>query len=65
MSRWTHSICDDCWDKQHPDKQSHRLQAGDLDLCCWCDTPTYSGIYLRHDPTDTELTCKGGGRHRD
>jgi len=52
MSNWTHAICDDCWDKQHPDRPSPRAGEGETECCCWCGAATWSGIYLRADPKD-------------
>lgn len=61
MSPWTHYICDDCWDKQNPERQSHRMNSGSSATCCFCGGPTASGIYVRRDPQDPALACKGAG----
>lgn len=59
VSRWSHSICEECWNKLFPDreatalKEEHREQA----TCCFCVEKHSSGIYVRYNP---ELTkCKG------
>jgi hypothetical protein len=57
MSEWTHSICEDCWDKEHPERKAHRLSLGDEAMCCYCGTIHNSGIYVREDPD--KLPCKG------
>lgn len=59
MSRWTHSICVECWNKQRPENQ---VDHGELDntepeICCWCEGKTTTGIYLRADPAET--LCQG------
>lgn len=59
MAEWTHSICDDCWDKQNPDRPAHRLEAGEIAQCCWCHVVHRSGIYTRSDPQSTP--CGGAG----
>ena len=56
-SVWTHAICDDCWDEDHPGQPSPRYGSGDAEKCCWCGEPTRSGIYLRQDPAS--LKCGG------
>jgi hypothetical protein len=57
---WTHSICEDCWDLQHPDRKAHRIAAaGDVLRrfrergCCFCGEAHHSGIFVRADPATT------------
>jgi hypothetical protein len=50
MSRWTHAICDDCWDVYDPGHLSPRQDHGDDQTCCYCGTSTRSGLYVRADP---------------
>lgn len=57
MSKWTHSICDDCWHKKEPEIEPSRLVDVIGNICCFCGLLTTSGIYVREDPT--ELLCKG------
>ena len=57
MSRWTHSICVECWNKQNPARSASRAGGGEPDVCCWCGKQHDSGIYVRSDPE--ELRCKG------
>jgi len=57
MSRFTHSICDDCWDKQHPLKPSIRMKHRIIDTCCFCSKKHSSGIFVRQDPAD--MPCNG------
>ncbi len=30
-----------------------------VELCCYCGSLTIMGIYVRHDPEDDVLVCKG------
>lgn len=60
MSRWTHSICDDDWDKLNPDRPSLRIGAGEFETCCFCGEEHWSGIYIRQVPAG--LLC--GGDHK-
>jgi hypothetical protein len=57
VSRWTHAICQDCWDEQSPDRPAVRAVLGEDELCCWCSEETSSGIYLRANPAS--LDCEG------
>lgn len=64
MSRWTHPICDECWNAQNPGQRVVRVTdpvmggAG----CCWCGEPT-EGIFTRSDPETTP--CGGEGPEHD
>lgn len=61
MSRWTHSICELCWFNREPDREPARLNLPDQEDCCFCGSPTTSGIYVREDPTG--LHCQKGLLH--
>ena len=58
-SRWTHSVCDECYDKISGGEPAspHRLIGAGEDKCCVCGNQHASGIYLRIDPSKT--LCKG------
>ncbi len=61
MSRWNHSICEECWNKRHPDREPVRIREEYRDEkpipCCYCSRPHQSGIYVRDDPAT--LSCRG------
>lgn len=62
MSRWTHAICDPCWDKHYSPRLPVRLNVtGNADepaeLCCFCGRVTLGGIFVRADPS--AVKCKG------
>jgi hypothetical protein len=60
MSAWTHAICHDCWDAQHPYIPSRRsIAPGAAETCCYCGSSTRSGIYVRENPE----TIKCNGKH--
>lgn len=48
--RWTQPLCDECWDRDHPDHPSPRTSTGFAEQCCKCGQGTFSGIYFRVDP---------------
>ena len=48
---WTQPCCDDCWDRDNPDRLSPRRGQGAPEICCHCGLETRSGIYIRIDPT--------------
>lgn len=52
MSRWTHSVCDDCYGVLEPGRQPTRLIEAVLEFCCRCGDLTASGIYYRADPLE-------------
>lgn len=56
-SRWTHAICDPCWNKREPSRVASRVTTFPDERCCVCGEPTNSGIYFRADPA--ELKCEG------
>lgn len=57
---WTHAICDACWLSREPYRNPYRLAGGDQEMerCCFCDTYTFSRIYVRENPTNLPL-CRG------
>lgn len=50
MSRWTHSICSECWNARYPGREPVALSAGPREVCCYCGARHNSGIYVREDP---------------
>ena len=59
MSKWTHNICDNCWDKRNSISIPVKIIEPDEEPCCFCGKLSKSGIFVRHDPTDKILSCKG------
>lgn len=57
MSKWTHTICDVCWDVLVPGRRATRMIDVERETCCRCGEETVSGIYMRADPGT--LLCKG------
>lgn len=53
MSNWTQALCENCWIKDNPDRPPVVMnpEFADLETCCKCGAGTYSGIYVRVDPT--------------
>lgn len=62
-SKWTHSICQKCWNEKNPDREPVHLKEefASQEACCFCGESTSAGIYVRFDPL--QLRCKG--IHRD
>ena len=64
MSKWTHRICPECWNAQHPDKPTSLGRGAGTDRCCYCGEDTAGGIFVRADPW--MVRCQGqGGPHGD
>lgn len=57
MSKWNHSICEDCWKKKNPDREPSRLVDAVTEVCCYCMNFHKSGILVRDNPDN--LLCKG------
>ena len=57
MSKWNHSICEQCFKAREPDRTPIKVDGGERELCCFCGSSTTDCIYIRHDPE--ELRCKG------
>lgn len=62
MSRWTHSVCDECYAELEPGRtpyrlvEEHKLRSI---ICCRCGDVHTSGIWYRRDPD--LLHCQGRG----
>ncbi len=65
MSRWTHSICEACWNRREPDREPVRIREEFRDEqaepCCFCGKGHASGISVREDPA--LVACQG--KHED
>lgn len=57
MSKWTHSMCEVCYQILEPDRLIVRLINPDLEACCRCSQGHQSGIYYRAHPD--MFPCKG------
>jgi len=65
-TKWTHAICNDCWDARNPNGRTpHRLKDPEPEYCCFCNEPTISGIYVRSDPEKTPCKGQGGRLHEE
>src|SRR5260370_1158960 len=62
-SRWTHSICVDCWNAKFPEKKTGPHSSGNVEVCCFCGLTHLSGIYLRMKPVTPGLLCRQGLMH--
>jgi hypothetical protein len=63
MSNWTHNICLDCWLDREPEQYPTRLINRPLETCCYCGLKNRHGIFVRDNPKDKRLLCKG--KHRE
>lgn len=59
MSRWTHSLCDECYAVLQPGREPSRIVQADMEACCRCCAMHQSGIYYRANPE--HMAC--GGKH--
>jgi hypothetical protein len=61
MSKWNHSVCDDCWKKNASDVTPYRIKEEfrEEEVCCTCGAKHKSGIYMRGDPNHPGLKCGG------
>lgn len=51
-----HTMCDACWNDRYS-RDPVRLPPGpDEERCCFCGKMTWSGVFVRHDPT--QLPCR-------
>jgi hypothetical protein len=57
LSKWTHSLCDTCYQKLEPGRVPTRMKQADVEACCKCGVMHSSGIYYRCAPED--LLCQG------
>jgi len=62
---WTHAICNACWKEIEPDREAARVSdmIRKIEMCCWCGTPTASGIYRRENPQNPDLKFCAGNKH--
>jgi hypothetical protein len=65
MSRWTHEICDACWETQHGQREPMRIVDPREVECCFCGTKNKSGIFVRANPLDIHCGGNGGPHHED
>jgi len=56
-SKWTHSICQKCWDEMNPGRVAIKATGADLEKCCFCGMLHDSCIYVRRDPA--AVACNG------
>jgi len=66
MSRWTHLLCEHCYDDLEPGRlpvrvfeAPHEPSGEPTRKCCRCPALTRSGIYYRADPE--RFPCRGEG----
>ena len=57
MSKWTHAICQPCWEQRADTSEPFRLTVCPPEPCCFCGVSTDSGIFVRADPRP--LRCQG------
>lgn len=64
MSRFTHSICEQCWAEKEPGRVPYALLDPPREPCCYCGREHQSGIRLKQNP---ELVACGGisGIHKE
>ena len=49
---WTQAVCTACWNERNPDRLAHvRVNAQYAEKCCHCGVRTFSGIFVRVDPS--------------
>ena len=67
MSKWTHSICEECWTLKRGPLTPTRMKEEyrEKELCCFCGKEHESGIYLRGDPHLTGCQGRGLVHERD
>jgi RNase P subunit RPR2 len=61
MSKWNHSICEDCWQRLHLGRQPVVLHEKyvETQTCCYCGKEHRSGIFVREAPDS--VRCVGTG----
>lgn len=57
MSKWTHSLCEKCYQELEPGSNPAKIREANTEACCKCEVVHSSGIYYRTDPN--KLACKG------
>lgn len=61
MSRFTHAICDRCWDQLEPGRTPTRVIDSTRYTCCFCGVPASTdGIFVRRAPDEVGCAAKGG-----
>jgi hypothetical protein len=64
MSRFAHSVCDQCWAEKNPGTIPHRLTSAAREQCCYCGREHESGIRFGEDPE--RVACGGvSGIHKE
>ena len=51
-------MCEDCWNETKGGSPIC-AKVDEVDVCCFCGEDTWLGIYVRHDPNDPILKCRG------
>lgn len=51
---WTQPACAGCFARHNPGRHPLLFTDPDNETCCYCGTPTTSGIYVRVDPTTVD-----------
>jgi hypothetical protein len=59
MSRFNHITCDACYQAKHPGREPTLMKDIECQTCCFCGTLVLSVIWIRHNPADEKLICKG------
>lgn len=59
MAEWNHNICGECWYRLNPGRRPITITDARKDICCYCAQPNTRGVYVRVDPRDEKLLCKG------
>ena len=62
QSKWTHSVCSQCYDVLDPYNFPTRMIEPPAESCCVCGVEHKSGIYFRLNPELRMLKCKGEHR---
>ncbi len=64
MSRFTHSVCAQCWTERHPDRPARGGEGNGDDIsCCYCGRLTSDGIYVRDEPMNTSCDSANDRDH--
>lgn len=52
MSRWTHPVCDGCYQILEPGREPIKIEPEhrEQEVCCYCGSIDWDGIYYRYDP---------------
>lgn len=56
-NKWNHSLCDECWYINFPDRIPVRVIDDKKRVCCCCGKDHQSGILIRAEPMN--LPCRG------